>query len=638
MTCNRWNKHYFAATAFANLCTQVVSLDWEKCRARIKSEVTNGTLLLNDTTIFHPNSTAEAPYLTFPACETYCGKGRTWYEDTGPILNTWLIPILILVSQMDVSPLDKRTYLVLFHLLGDPIDSIYSLLLKIEAWSRCRIRAEHEWNVRHAPGLIALESGETWKSRIKRRLIDFMARIKVAIWGRPGGVRRRWREIGNDEKAEFVRTLGTLLGGIEELVGEGFNPWEVYEKISLVPDIDIDRFRNDVAYELANSRTDDIYRTCLAVALFFYQVISGFVVRVGGNASSPPGGRIGICMFLTYILPAILMSNLLGNFTSASTCYSIFQKNLPAGIHLLPLLYPQRSASRKDVTEYFKARPWSGGIYTFRPEKYMFNDNFAGTRSRKLLFPLAISPVLFSTITGLSIIWHLPPAGVNCRWFVLLGISYLYFISTLITQASYVLSSKKSRLWRMIMCKDVVIAVPTVILLFLSSSGLFNTCWCWSGVMMHLHSREKAKVGLNTDLSFRPYITRLYPALFGICLTLQMLTFMVMFINGWKGLTLMRWSRYIMANQLVEFAEDLGHPTSAHGTAGIVIAQEGVPGRQHQNDLPSQAVVAAHSLGAGFQVEEPETGSDHELERFVTASSRGNDVVQQNPEREGLLS
>jgi hypothetical protein len=563
MTRNRWNIHCFTAIFFADLCAQAIALEWEKCRTRIKSEVITGTMLLNNTTIFHPNSTSEAPYLTLPACETYCGKGITWYDDTGPILNTWLIPILILVSQMDVSPLDKRTYLVIFHLLGDPIDSIYSLLLKIEAWSRCRIRAEHEWNATHVPGLIDWRSGETWNSRIRRRLVDFMGRLRVAFWGRPSSIRRRWRGIGNDDKAEFVRTLGTLLGGIEELVGESVNPYEVYERISLVPNLDIDRFRRDVAYELANSRTDDIYRTCLAVILFFYQVISGFVSRVGGTASSPPGGRIGICMFLTYILPAILLSNLLGNFTSASTCYSIFQKNLPTRIHLLPLLNPKKSGSRKDVTEYLKARPWSGGIYTFRPEKNIFNDKLAGTRSRKFLFPLAISPVLFSTTTGLAIIWHLPPAGVNCRWFVLLGISYLYFVSTLITHASYVLGSKNSSLWRMVMFKDILIAVPTLVLLFLSSSGLFNTCWCWSGVMMHLHNKEKARIGLNTDLSFRPYITRLYPALFGLCLALQMLTFMVMFINGWKGLTLMRWSRYTMADQLLEFAEENLPPPEA---------------------------------------------------------------------------
>jgi len=70
--------------------------------------------------------------------------------------------------------------------------------------------------------------------------------------------------------------------------------------------------------------------------------------------------------------------------------------------------------------------------------------------------------------------------------------------------------------------------------------------------MMHLKNKEKASVGLNTDLSFRPYITTLYPALFGICLAFQMFTFAGMFLNGWKGLTLMRWSRKIMATRIPE--------------------------------------------------------------------------------------
>lgn len=404
------DKLLIVAIVIAGLCTQVIALDWDGCRAKITYELGNKSISLTNTTIFHPGSTIEAPYLTLPACEIYCGKGITWYPDIGPILNTWLIPVLILISQMDVSPLDKRTYLVIFHLLGDPIDSIYSLLLKIEAWNRCRIRAEWEWNARYLPASINRPRGETWNSRVSRRLRDFIRRTKLTLRGGPRGMIRRWRRIGNDNRAEFVRTFGTLLGGIEEVAGEGVDPYGIYHRISLVSRLNIDGFRVAVAYELANSRTDDMYRTCLAVVLFFYQVVSAFITRVGGNASSPPGGRIGISMFLTYILPAILLSNLLGNFTSASTCYGIFQKNLPAQTPLLSLIDPDNINYHGNTTEYFKARPWSGGIYTFRPEKKKFDNQLSGTRSLKFLFLLAILPVFISTSVGMAIIWHLPPA------------------------------------------------------------------------------------------------------------------------------------------------------------------------------------------------------------------------------------
>jgi hypothetical protein len=444
------------------------------------------------------------------------------------------------------------------------------------------------------------------------------------------------------------------LGGIEELAGERVDLYEIYDRISRVPRLNIDRFRVAVAYELANSRTDDMYRTCLAVVLFFYQVVSAFIARVGGNASSPPGGRIGISMFLTYILPAILLSNLLGNFTSASTCYGIFQKNLPARTQLLSLIDPDPEPRyHGNTTEYFEARPWSGGIYTFRPKKKLFGNDLPGIRPLKFLFLLAILPVFISTSVGMAIIWHLPPTGVNCRWFVLLGISFLYFTSTSITYFSH-----RGRFgiqgrwhWRITISKDIFIAFSTLALLFASSSGLFNTCWCWSGVMMHLNNKKKASVGLNTDLSFRPYIITLYPALFGICLALQMFTFVGMFLNGWKGLTLMRWSRKIMATRIPEplelVAEKPPPPPPAPEPAGEDTVQEGPPGPPVQGDLPAvpitqssasrtntpeQLYVSTSTVSPTLETQQQDDGwrteSHTELQPLAAAHQGGNGIMR----------
>src|SRR5436190_10209629 len=80
--------------------------------------------------------------LTLPGCEKLCGPKQGFYLDIGPRLSTWLIPILLLVSNIELSPLDKRRFLAILHFLGDPIDSIWSLIHKIDAWHRCYSLAE----------------------------------------------------------------------------------------------------------------------------------------------------------------------------------------------------------------------------------------------------------------------------------------------------------------------------------------------------------------------------------------------------------------------------------------------------------------------------------------------------------------
>src|SRR5437773_760635 len=50
------------------------------------------------------------------------------------------------------------------------------------------------------------------------------------------------------------------------------------------------------ACELADSRTDEFPRTCLAIVLYIFKIILAVVPAIGGEPSSPPTGRIGLAM------------------------------------------------------------------------------------------------------------------------------------------------------------------------------------------------------------------------------------------------------------------------------------------------------------------------------------------------------
>jgi hypothetical protein len=227
----------------------------------------NGTLDPNDT-IFYVNddgirmSTPEAPIVTIDGCRKMCGAGFGWYKDPGPRLSTWLIPVFLLLSNMEVSPLDKKKYQMLFHLVGDPIDSLLGLLTKLEAWSRCHYLA-------------------------------------VGMYGTSDV---------DQVRKDQIRKVATVLGAFEELTGFYENPKNIYEKIKNRAEekgITVGKFNQLVtraAQRLSDSRTDERLRTLLATFLYGYQLISAFITSVGGGNTSPPGGRIGI---VTVVLPRV---------------------------------------------------------------------------------------------------------------------------------------------------------------------------------------------------------------------------------------------------------------------------------------------------------------------------------------------
>src|SRR5947207_5500673 len=109
--------------------------------------ISNGTLLPDDEVFFrddagNPMFHADNLTLTLPGCRKVCGPKYGWYTDIGPRLSVWLIPIFLLITNIDLSPLDKRRFLAIFHFLGDPIDSFWSLIHKIDAWDHCYSMAE----------------------------------------------------------------------------------------------------------------------------------------------------------------------------------------------------------------------------------------------------------------------------------------------------------------------------------------------------------------------------------------------------------------------------------------------------------------------------------------------------------------
>lgn len=488
---------FLALIALGGIATAQREYNREVCLVTVRDGLQNGTIAANSSIFYRDDSgfimsTIEKPVLTIIGCKQVCGSGFSWYEDIGPRLSTWLIPVFLLLTNMEVSPLDKRRYLMLAHLLGDPIDSLWSLLTKMEAWSRC-----------HAVARAMSEHGQ-----------------------------------------QHTRNIATVMGGFEELCGFYVDPSVVYEKIVGNPSPDLDLHVSRAAQKLADSRSDERLRTILATVLYIYQIVSSFIATVGGGNSTPPGGRIGMAMFMTWIIPSVLISNAIGCFTSPRTCFDILN-NFVTAVNPEKDLWTELQVTvpglqhHKDVESFFDSFSYSGAIYTYRPIKKLCFGNSKSENSPYLLLVLAMTPILVSSIVASVIIWHVPPIGLNCRNLLVFSFVILIFLSALLTSILAWIGVSGKRHWYLTITKDLCLAVPTVILVFLATAGRFNNCYCWSAVYT---LGSKARIPLNSVPDFELFDKTIYPILVSVCLTLMMVAFAVMMKVCWRGWVVLRWS------------------------------------------------------------------------------------------------
>ncbi|CEL04885.1 hypothetical protein ASPCAL06009 [Aspergillus calidoustus] len=489
-----------------------------ECNAYVQTALANGTLSANSS-IFHRSST-NSPFsqpeniiLTLPGCKSTCGAGTSFYDDVGPRLSTWLIPILLLIGNMHMARLGNEKYAALLHFLGDPIDTMWSLLTTAEVWSRAHSLAER--TIPKAPG--------EQEAHYKARLVD-VATLFAAIEELEGGSADRAAD-------HFHTTFSAILA-------------------SRKPSISSDAFYHlvkETANELSDSRSAGLRRAGIAVFAYFYHVIAGFVDVIGGESSSPPGGRIGTSMFISWLIPAVLVSNALGGYASRRTALRIMERFVKVvsgeGVEdyqmfsadkrssLLSSWMGRGSAdggpSRTTTTDFYASQQWSGSIYCYRPRKILFRGGHRDTHPLTL-FVLALLPLLISTTTSVTLIWVTPTIGFDCRSLMMVAISCLWLLSCAITFLTYTTRLADGVYhYRLTLIKDALIGLPVLGVIVLSSCGIFNSCLCWSA----LFSRRGGAYVVLDDRDERGFNARTwYPALVGACLGLQMVVFFVM---GW---------------------------------------------------------------------------------------------------------
>ncbi|KAK3986942.1 hypothetical protein QBC44DRAFT_372678 [Cladorrhinum sp. PSN332] len=465
--------------------------DHDECRDRIQAFLDDGTIPAGETSLLdfifaRGNNHAGEPRLlsnysimtiTLPACEALCGHWG-WYVDKGPRVMVWVVPILLLLSNIELSPIDKRRFVTLLQSGGDPIDCIWSLVAKLD--SRTKIfRLVQEHLVDSSDSSDVMGAGRPWNAVQDRILViatvlSGLEDVFPAELAASSNTIQIFRQFMNDFGAHTTSTTASDHTHM-------YNP-------------QIQKQWSKTALELVDARTDERLRAILALVVYILGLCSAFIADMGGTTQTSPGGVIGASLSLSFLIPIVMLSNTIGGYTSRRQVLDIMTRfvegvdrhqSLRQRFQLVPGPHPQGASESWD--SYFSRLHWSGAIDTFRPWKTRESSCHARPRRQKLIQGFIASlPVTAGYLGAFFIILNAAEQGVSCRHIFLTAMYGFWVLSAILSNASYQFkvfkSSKRGRQihWWLCLAKDCCIAVPSLTFIFLSAAGWFNSCTCWS--------------------------------------------------------------------------------------------------------------------------------------------------------------
>lgn len=474
----------FIPTIAANRPWWLGPFDLSGCSQRITALLDNSTIsFANNATIFahYPDGTlisndTSSPVTTPSACDTLCSADARSPSNSFQRLINWFIPIVLLVMNVYYAEIGWKTYLAAFRLLGDPIDSMWSLLSILCAWNSYIADAKDPRR-REDPA-------QKMRERDVAAILCGL-RCSQVTWP---NVYDRW------------------------LHGSGLNAAQLDARIQ------------KTARKLTEGRALGMLRASGALLLYLWQVIAAFVPAIGGD-TQPSGGMIGPAMLFSWLLPIVLLSNAIGGFNSPNACRRIL-------LNFLRRVRDVGDGSRYDQFNTISdpvSPLWTGGIPFYQPNK----SSSTNARVRITLFTVSALPALIAFGTAFAVLYT-PPTYLTCRHFLILFILLLWLLSVGVTWTISRYSSCNPKLiFYCTLAKDVVLSLLIVGLLIATSCDLFTSCWCLSGYWNF--GVYQARVYLNPAKDYGENSGRNYPISVSVCFVAQFVFFIAAVVYGSEG-------------------------------------------------------------------------------------------------------
>ena len=361
--------------------------------------------------------------LTLTGCLDLCGHGYESYQ-ASDVLNsiaTWILPLFLLIANLSYGPYGWLECIqTASHLLGDPIDTISGLLMKLEVAREYRQRVE--------------------TSTVLRNCIS-----------------EQYQCGGEDLYQEVAKDLATVLTAIDDhSLIDVFSELECHIKRN--PAISLSACAT-AANELSELRVSNKFLTIFAILLYVLSILTAylqtFVFSEGTEISHHLPHTIALRELYYWLLPAVILSSYTGYFPSRRTSGRVLQR-LGRDIGLKIPVGPVESAN--------------GGTYTWRPV-----PNFSTVRQGIGLL-LAFFSVSLAFAIAFLLSWVTPTQGLGCRGLTQLGFFSGWIISfgmSCALKRMFAKSQNHKLLWRLVTAKDFFLfAAPMLTVLHVAFMGM----------------------------------------------------------------------------------------------------------------------------------------------------------------------
>ncbi|KAH0552955.1 hypothetical protein GP486_006845 [Trichoglossum hirsutum] len=441
---------------------------------------------------YHVN--VSQPRITLAYCEAACGAGyQLWsWDDTLQRVTTWVFPAVLLLVHFHFAPLGMaNTCSIIMHIIGDPLDTLWSMMTRQEINRRLFRRAKEYSKgdeFRHIATVWSAYDELGWRDPSAETLGLRIPDEKSDV---PKGVHQR-----------VLAKLGGWLGRPEAYaripVREGREPTkaELY-------------YIQLASHHLASNRSESQLTAWFAIIGLFISLISAFVRTYSLRANNQTSHTIAIVALFFILIPIVKISGNMGSFTSTSVAINIIQdlrRNLrtlnPDGPQLFPPITlsedlgwdyttRERDVEEGERSEYDsvkvwpKMAPWAGMNNSWRPCKQMLiSDYFSSSdRSPAYLLFLSFLFIMSAYSPALVLSYKTPTVGFSCRsmaWTLVL-ISWIFSVAC--DQILKTQTPSAKILWRWTLIKDAFITIYFILTIVTAQIGLFNNCWCRSGVL-----------------------------------------------------------------------------------------------------------------------------------------------------------
>lgn len=424
-------------------------------------------------------------------CERLCGDGYDLWpaKETLSRVVLWVVPAIVLLAHFHFAPLGAgNVCAVLVHLVGDPIDSIRSMLIRQEVNRRLYRRAQHLF------GEIR-ERGEAVAS----------------IWA-------TYEELGWQEASGFIGSPISL----------DKYEWYLIEQAS---------------YQLSCCRSEASLGTWAAILGFFAALLGAFIRTWIYRLNNQTSHTIAVVMLLSHFIPIVKISGDIGAFGSSTSAMDILQKlrrdlqahsrdvNDPSHNPLFPRLdfckdsswnsgadhaAEARRTDHDNIVDWPGVASYSGMNSPWRPCKTVPVNSLSPKKDRGRRMLLLIS--MMFVIAGswgpaFYLSYHNGNNGFGCRclawtlilvlWLISLGSDRLLSFGVHRLRHSnlfqYLRWSTNRALWLFTVAKDSFVSLIVVGIIAAVQLGLLNTCWCLSGSLYLGRRDARVHLGPTTD-------------------------------------------------------------------------------------------------------------------------------------------